>query len=258
MKASLESFAGGRLPPGCFSSPVIIGVDITAAPAEVPPTTAPSRYRTAIAASTFVPPMAAVSRAWSPPPNQIPVAPASKRTASSLSACSRVEDMAIGHGADLSKATRRARRPHPRTRRPWGRGRCARLPGTAGERQEALEDRVGNRTAAHDQERAARRGLRRRRHRGDRRGRRVRRAGRAERDGEDYESDENAAEADRSARAEPRTIPQGCLLTESHRIRNADLAVREIGSACRGRSRSIAVGATRNRDSINATFNGAR
>ena len=42
MKASLESLAGGRAPPGLRSSPVIIGVDITAAPAEVPPTTAPA------------------------------------------------------------------------------------------------------------------------------------------------------------------------------------------------------------------------
>ena len=43
MYASPESFSGGRAPPGRRSSPVSIGVDMTAAPAEVPPTTAPSR-----------------------------------------------------------------------------------------------------------------------------------------------------------------------------------------------------------------------
>ena len=51
MKASGESFAGGRSPPGCFSSPVSIGVDITAAPAEVPPTTAPASKRSRMARS---------------------------------------------------------------------------------------------------------------------------------------------------------------------------------------------------------------
>ena len=54
---------GGRLPPTRRSSPVIIGVVITAAPAEVPPTTAPAAKRSWIARSTREPPIAAVSLA---------------------------------------------------------------------------------------------------------------------------------------------------------------------------------------------------
>ncbi|HTG48957.1 MAG TPA: hypothetical protein VL915_00620 [Gemmatimonadales bacterium] len=68
---------------------MIIESDMIAAPADVPPTTAPSRYRRCITRSTGVPASAAVTRTWSPPLNQMPVAESSPRAAASVAAARR-------------------------------------------------------------------------------------------------------------------------------------------------------------------------
>lgn len=61
-----------------------------AAPAEVPPTTPPSRYNRPIASASRVPARTCVMRAWTPPLNQTPVAPSSSSAASGESASARV------------------------------------------------------------------------------------------------------------------------------------------------------------------------
>ena len=79
---------GGRAPPGRRSSPVSITADKTAAPAEVPPMTAPALNRARMAARVRVSRSALASRTWSPPPNQTPVAASSRCAIESVSAWS--------------------------------------------------------------------------------------------------------------------------------------------------------------------------
>ena len=155
MKASLESFSGGRSPPGLAlvagdhrrrhdggagggssddgARPVALrGSRPRRACARSPPSASPGRRRRTRCRSR--------RRAGARPLR--------------CSACSRREDDALALRRRACGSPRRARRRRRRTRTPSGRSRCGRGPLPPASATKRVEDRIGNRPAADDQQRA--------------------------------------------------------------------------------------------------------